>query len=150
MVAVDVNPDYIERTRARYTHRLPGFELVCADVQSNSLEYDPVDFTYAALLFEYVGVPATMKTLKRNSRPGAVLTTVVQLPHTTIDSISPSPYQSLGALASIIAVVEPEALSRAAADVGFSETDSTIVDVPCGKQFCVQTFRADSQYSGHA
>jgi hypothetical protein len=50
-----------------------------AEVQSESLIYDPVDFTYAALLFEYVGVLSTLKTLKtlkRNSRPNAVLTTV--------------------------------------------------------------------------
>jgi hypothetical protein len=47
-----------------------------AEVQSESLIYYPVDFTYAALLFEYVGVLSTLKTLKRNSRPNAVLTTV--------------------------------------------------------------------------
>jgi len=78
VIALDVNPDYIERTRARYARRLEGLDLICADVQSESLVYDPVDFTYAALLFEYVDVQSTLKTLKRNSRPGAVLTTVLQ------------------------------------------------------------------------
>jgi SAM-dependent methyltransferase len=42
VVAVDVNPDYIERTRARHAHQLQGLELVCADVQSESLIYVPV------------------------------------------------------------------------------------------------------------
>ena len=66
VVAVDVNPDYIERTRVRHAQRLPGLELVCADVQSESARYSPVDLTYAALLFEYVDVRSTLKMLKRN------------------------------------------------------------------------------------
>ena len=73
VVAVDVNPDYIEQTRARYAQRLLGLELVCADAQSESLFYGAVDFTYAALLFEYVGALSTLKTLKRSSRPSAVV-----------------------------------------------------------------------------
>jgi len=77
---VDVNPDYLEQARIRHARCLAGLELICADVQSQSLAYGPVDFTYAALLFEYVEVSSTLNTLKRNSRPDAVLTTVLQLP----------------------------------------------------------------------
>lgn len=140
-VAVDVNPDYIERTRVRHAHRLQGLELVCADVQSESLIYGPVDLTYAALLFEYVGVLSTLKTLRRNSRPNAVLTTVLQLPHQTIHAVSPSPYKSLGSLASAMTLVAPETLCHAAANVGFAAADSTTVELPSGKRFCVQNFR---------
>jgi predicted O-methyltransferase YrrM len=45
VVAVDVNPDYIERTRVRHAQRLLGLELVCADVQSESVTYSPADLT---------------------------------------------------------------------------------------------------------
>jgi hypothetical protein len=51
VVAVDVNPNYIERTRARHAQRIQGLELVCADVQSESLIYDSVDLKYAAVVF---------------------------------------------------------------------------------------------------
>jgi SAM-dependent methyltransferase len=142
VVAVDVNPDYIKRTRGRHAPRLQGLELVCADVQSESLIYDPVDLTYAALLFEYVGVLSTLKTLKRNSRPNAVLTTVLQLPHLTIHAISPSPYKSLGSLASAMTLVAPETLHHAAAEVGFSAVDSTVIELSSGKRFCIQNFKA--------
>jgi SAM-dependent methyltransferase len=141
VVAVDVNPDYIEQTRARYAQRLQGLELVCADAQSESLFYGPVDFTYAALLFEYVGALSTLKTLKRNSRPNAVLTTVLQLPHSTIQAISPSSYRSLGSLASAMTLVAPETLLQVAADLGFAAIDSTIIELSSGKKFCVQNFR---------
>ena len=141
IVAVDVNPDYIEQTRARYAQRLPGLELVCADAQSESLIYRPVDFTYAALLFEYVGALSTLKALKRNSRPNAVLTTVLQLPHSTIQAISPSPYRSLDRLAPAMTLVAPETLLQVAAELGFSAIDSTIIELSSGKRFCVQNFR---------
>ena len=71
LVGVDLNPDYIEQARRRHAQRLSNIELLCADIQSQSLMYGPVDFTYAALLFEYVDMVAALDTLKRNSRPVA-------------------------------------------------------------------------------
>jgi 2-polyprenyl-3-methyl-5-hydroxy-6-metoxy-1,4-benzoquinol methylase len=142
VVAVDVNPDYIERTRIRHAQRLGNLELVCADIQSESITYSPVDLTYAALLFEYVDIHSTLKTLKRNCRPSAFLTTVLQLPHSSIHAVSPSPYKSLGRLASAITLVAPEALGHAAADVGFTSADAMTIELTSGKMFCVQNFRA--------
>ena len=132
----------IERTRDRHAKRLPGLELVCADVQSESLIYDPVDFTYAALLFEYVALLSTLRTLKRNSRLDAVLTAVLQLPHSSVHAVSPSPYKSLGKLATAMTLVAPEKLCHAAEQVGFTIVDSTILELSSGKRFCVQNFRA--------
>ena len=142
VVAVDLNPEYIECARARHAGRLQGLELLCADVQSESLTYGPVDFTYAALLFEYVDVPSTLRTLARNSRPDAVLTTVVQLPHSIMPAVSSSPYESLVRLASVMTLVAPESLSRAAMEAGFAAADSTVIELESGKRFCVQNFTA--------
>jgi SAM-dependent methyltransferase len=141
VVAVDVNPDYVERTRARHAQRLQGLELICADVQSELLNYDPVEFTYAALLFEYVGVLSTLRTLKRNSRPDAVLTTVLQCRHSTLPAVSRSPYKSLGGLESAMTLVAPETLCHAAAEVGFALVDATIIELSSGKRFWLQNFR---------
>jgi ubiquinone/menaquinone biosynthesis C-methylase UbiE len=142
LVGVDVNPDYIEQARRRHAQRLSNIELLCADVQSQSLTYGPVDFTYAALLFEYVDMAAALDTLKRNSGPNARLTTVVQLAHSTLAPVSSSPYRSLGRLASIMKPVVPEELRDAAAQAGFACDDSEILTLASGKQFCVQNFRA--------
>lgn len=142
LIGVDVNPDYIEQARRRHAQRLPNIELLCADVQSQSLTYGPVDFTYAALLFEYVDMAAALDTLKRNSRPNARLTTVVQLAHSTLSPVSSSPYRSLGRLAPIMKLVVPEELRGAAAQAGFAYDDSEILTLASGKQFCVQNFRA--------
>jgi hypothetical protein len=140
VVAVDLNPDYVQKTRERHLHRLPSLELHCADVQSEFLNYLPVDFTYAALLFEYVDIPSVLRTVKRNSRAGAALTTVLQLPHAAMSSVSPSPYRSLGSLASHMTLVAPEDMQSAAREAGFAFADVATVELSSGKQFCVQNF----------
>jgi SAM-dependent methyltransferase len=58
VVALDINPAYIEAVGSRHGGRLANLELYCADVQSESFEFEPVDMIYAALLFEYVDVAA--------------------------------------------------------------------------------------------
>jgi hypothetical protein len=141
IVAIDVNPGYVERTRIRHAPQLPGLEVICADVQSKSVTYEPADLTYAALLFEYVDLASTLETLKRNSRPNGVLTTVLQLPHSAIHAVSPSPYKSLGSLASVMRLVAPQTLCDAAADVGFAAVDLATIELASGKTFCVQHFR---------
>jgi hypothetical protein len=103
VVAVDLNPEYIECARAR-------------DVLS------------------------TFKTLARNSRPDAVLTTVLQLPHSTMPAVSASPYVSLSSLATAMTLVAPESLCQSGAAVGFAAADSTTIELASGKRFCVQTF----------
>ena len=138
-----INPDYLEQTRVRHAHRLRELELIRADIQSDSVRYEPVALTYAALLFEYVDVPSALKTLKRNSCPNAVLTTVLQLPHATLGAVSQSPYTSLGTLASAITLVSPGVLCHAAEKAGFAVADSTTIELMSGKKFCVQNFKGD-------
>jgi len=133
IVAVDINPRYIEQTGMRHAHRSNGFELLCADVQSKALCFEPVDFVWAALLFEYVDVAMTLTALARNCRDGAFLATAVQLPHQSLTPVSPSPYPSLGALSAAIRLVAPEELERSAIACGFSPVDSESVAAPGGK-----------------
>jgi Methyltransferase domain len=141
IVAVDINPDYIEHTRARHATQFPHLETVCGDVQSELLTYGPVDLTFAALLFEYVDLTSALETIARNSRSDAILTTVVQLPHATAHAVSPSPYKSLGQLASVMKLVAPDELRKATMELGFADVDSTQIVLSSGKRFCVQNFR---------
>ncbi len=73
VVAVDVNPEYVKQTGSRYSRRLKGLELHCADVQSELLQIEPVNLMYAASLFEYVDVSSTLRTLKRNWESNRIL-----------------------------------------------------------------------------
>jgi len=141
VVAVDINPQYVEAVTARHGERLTELEVYCADVQSDALRFEPVDLIYAALLFEYVDVPAALKTLRRLCRPGGVLATALQLPNPDLSTVSQSPYRSLGALAPVIRLVEPEDLCAQADAVGFRRVESEVVTLPSGKAFALLSLR---------
>lgn len=143
VVAVDINPAYVRATGVRYAGRLPGLELHCADVQSEALQFEPVDMIYAALLFEYVDVAAALASLKRLCRPGGTLATLVQLPHCDHEVVSPSPYATLSRLATAIRLVAPTDLSTLALAAGFSAAAAVVrIELPSGKQFSLQSFDA--------
>jgi hypothetical protein len=142
IVVLDINPAYIEALGVRHASRLPGLELHCADVQSESLRFEPVDLIYAALLFEYVDVTAALASMKRHCRIGGKLVTLLQLPHPEQQAVSPSPYKSLNLLALVMKLIAPADVLRLAAAVGFDVVDSESIELSSGKQFSLQTFRA--------
>ena len=138
VVAVDINPRYIDASAKRYAGRFAEFETMCADVQSPNLRFEPVDLSYAGLLFEYVELSSAMATLKSNCRDGGTLATVLQLPGESL--VSPSPYRSLDRLAPAMKLIAPAKLAAAAAAVGFAADASEIIRLSSGKSFCLQTF----------
>jgi hypothetical protein len=138
VVAVDINPRYIDATAKRYAGRFAEFEMMCADVQSPTLRFEPVELCYAGLLFEYVDLGLTMDTLERCCRPGGKLATILQLPGESL--VSPSPFRSLDRLATAMKLIAPAQLAGAAAAVGFATEASEIVRLSSGKSFCLQTF----------
>jgi len=141
IVAVDINSAYIEAVRIRHARRLAGLELHCADIQSDSLRFEPVDMIYAALLFEYVDVAAALASLKRLCRAAGTLATLIQLPHRDHEVISLSPYKSLNLLAPAMKLIAPADLARLAATAGLSAVDSAVIELSSGKQFSLTTFR---------
>lgn len=141
VVAVDINPRYVEEAAARHAGRLNRLQLICADVQSELLQFDPVHLLYAGLLFEYVDVPSTMATLKRNCLQGGTLATILQLPSPDQLVVSPSPYKSLSLLAPALRLVAPSDLDGTAQAAGFAPGTSEIIELPSKKRFCLQTFR---------
>jgi SAM-dependent methyltransferase len=144
VVAIDINPRYLEAARERHARRLNRLELICVDIQSEA-QFEPVDLIYAGLVFEYVNVSATIATLKRNCRKSGTLATVLQLPSPHRSAISPSPYVSLSRLGPSMRLVAPSELDRIADSAGFAPATSEIIALASGKLFCVQTFRAEFQ-----
>jgi SAM-dependent methyltransferase len=141
VVAVDINPRYVEETGKRHAGRLSGLELICADVQSEALCFDPVDLIYAALVFEYVDGASTLATLARNCKPGGTLAILLQLHDPGLAAVSPSPYRSLDVLEPMIRPVSPASLCSAAAAAGFSAADSCSILLDSGRRFRLQIFR---------
>jgi SAM-dependent methyltransferase len=141
VVAIDINPEYVAAAELRHAGRLGRLDCRCADVQSETLTFDPVELIYAALVFEYVDVAATFATLKRNLRPGGALAVILQLRHSGQHVVSASPYRSLEKLTPVLKLVEPDELCSYARAAGFGVESSNRIDLPSGKQFWLQIFR---------
>ena len=65
----------------------------------------------------------------------------LQLPAADLPEVTPSPYVGLGALASIMRLVQPDVLSRLASDLGYREIETYVARSTGGKRFQVQHFR---------
>jgi cyclopropane fatty-acyl-phospholipid synthase-like methyltransferase len=141
VVGVDVNPQYIEEARQRYDGRVPGLKLLVADIQTSACLFEPVDFIYAALVFEYVDVARTMSVLRRHCKPKGILAVLSQVTHKTVPQVSPSPYTSLRLLEPGMHLLLHEELQGHATQIGFTPEDSRNILSHGGKQFTVETFR---------
>jgi SAM-dependent methyltransferase len=140
VVAVDTNSKYIAACKARFANRLANLELHCADVESRELQFVPVDLIYAALIFEYADVAATLATCQRNLRPGGALAVLLQLAHSEQLKVSPSPFTSLNTLTNALQLRSPADLRAHATAAGFELASSRTIELPSGKQFLLQTF----------
>jgi len=141
VVAVDINPVYVERLRARYKARIPGLEICVADIQTMEAAFRPVELVFAGLVLEYVDVGAVLQRVRSSLVAGGVLRTVVQLPHPAAAAVTESPFPSVRALAAVMRLVPPLQLRDLAGRHGYTEIESRAEECPGGKQFQVQTFR---------
>src|SRR5262245_48962892 len=143
VVCIDINPDYVERTRVRFGTRFARLELHVGDLQTGVFAVDPVELVYAGLLFEYVDVAKVLATTRPMLCPAGVLVTVLQLLGSVPD-VTPSPYTSLSALSSALHLVSPQRLRQLAEKVSFGFIEEKIVQAEGGKRFQVQSFRAET------
>jgi|HubBroStandDraft_1064217.scaffolds.fasta_scaffold02961_6 SAM-dependent methyltransferase len=140
VVGMDINPNFIDATRVRFQGRFRSLELLVGDLQIEAFSVEPVDFLYAALVFEYLDLSAAWRSIRSLLRPGAVVGTVVQLPTDGFDAVTRSTYPSVQALAPSMRLVSPVEL-RDSAGHDAEELNAYSVDSRAGKQFQVQVFR---------
>lgn len=142
VVAIDINRAYLDALESRFAGRWPGLELICADVQSPTVSFAPVELVYAALIFEYVNAAAALEALRKGLRAGGVLAALVQLPSPAHAAVSASPYASLQGLSGVMRLVPPDALRREAARAGFAPADSRDIGLASGKRFRLELLTA--------
>jgi SAM-dependent methyltransferase len=142
IVGVDLNGRYLDILRERHGCRLSGLELVQADIARCAFNPGSFDLIHAALLFEYLQPAEVLPRMAGWLRPGGVLSVVLQRPSATSAMVSETPYTSLRALASIMALVDPGEFSRLACDNGLDRLRSWEMQLPLGKRFHVAYYRA--------
>lgn len=144
VVAVDLNPNYVQQVRTRFDHRMSMLELFVGDIQTEEFAFAPVELVFAGLLFEYVDTEAVLAKIRAMLWPGGTLLTVVQLPSTAIPEITPSSFASLSALSSVMRLVPPTLIRQLATAHGYREIEAQTVVAAGGKEFRVQAFRLET------
>ena len=120
VVGADINPAFLAKAKRRYSGSFQCLELICCDIASANCLFEPVDFIFAALIFEFIDVSVGLASLRGLLRPGGHVAAVLQLPHASIDAVTPSPFTSLAKLGPIVRLVSPADFQRAAEQAGFS------------------------------
>ncbi|MBS0417116.1 MAG: class I SAM-dependent methyltransferase [Proteobacteria bacterium] len=143
LVAVDINPDYVAATHARYRNHIDGLEVIVADVQNDAQVFEPVGLVFAALLLEYVDLQRSLQFVRQHCQSGGIFVALLQLPSAHIAEVTPSPYVSLQDLSSIMRLVPPAQLRQQTADAGFVHITSKSVAASGGKSFAVEHFQKD-------
>jgi SAM-dependent methyltransferase len=146
VVAIDVNATYLAAARARYAHRIPGFETIVHDVSVPLEKCERVAYAHAALLFEYVDAPRAMATIARLLASHGVLDVVLQLPSKLSAPVTATPYSSLQSLAPVMRLVSPGELRFAAREAGLRQTgEERTIPLPHGKSFlCLRFTRTNN------
>jgi len=140
VVGVDINASYIEAARVRFAARVPVLELYVADLARDRLDFAPVDLIYCALLLEYVDPQTLLPKMRAALRPGGRLVTLIQLRSNDSTAVTPSPFVSLGVLASMMRLVAPDELESLARVSGFEPVVSRTHAADGGKCFQLQVF----------
>lgn len=140
VVGIDINACYVEAARNRFGGRIPGLELHVADIQLALPEIPPVDLIFAALILEYVDVPAAMRSFRSLCAPGGALVVIVQAADSDMEAVSPSPYQSIQLLVPAMRLRNQADVRETAIANGFSPSSSRRVKLQSGKRFVVLSF----------
>jgi len=80
VVGVDINPEYIAKSKARFNGRFERLELIVGDIQDESTAFTPVELIFAGLILEYVDVETVVARTRSLVTAKGRLITAVQLP----------------------------------------------------------------------
>lgn len=134
VLALDINPDYVARTQARYAGTLP-LECRCADIAAGRPPGPAVDLVIAGLVFEYVDVHRALRSMRALTREGGALATVLQGAATGQGRVAPSPYPGVSRLAAELRALAPQELASAAREAGYRDADGRWYELPGGRRF---------------
>ncbi|HEY3351554.1 MAG TPA: class I SAM-dependent methyltransferase [Thermoanaerobaculia bacterium] len=143
VVALDLNPAYVEATRVRFDRRFRAFEPVVCDVAlAGEAPFRPVEFLFAGLVLEYVSLPAGLRFVRSGLERGGLFGCITQQASETLERVSPSPFSSLAALAPHMRLHAPGEVARRAGECGLRVEGLRTLLMPNGKVLVSQVFSA--------
>jgi hypothetical protein len=144
-VGIDINSDYLKILKSKFGHKIPGLELIEADVTAEGFRIDPVSMVFTGLLFEYVDVSIALPNIARCLVPGGILSAVLQLPSTESAPVTATNYKSLELLSPIMNLVAPTEFSTRCGSVGLKKIKTDTIPLKKGKAFFVGFYRKNAE-----
>jgi ubiquinone/menaquinone biosynthesis C-methylase UbiE len=135
VVAVDINPGYLQQLALRFPNPAFDLHLRCADLESCDWEPAAFDFVHAALVFEYLDWSPLLSRIASALRQGGMLTVVLQCPSAEKPAITPTRFTTLRSLESIFRFVDPEAVVAETATLGLDVKSRRTELLDSGKAF---------------
>jgi SAM-dependent methyltransferase len=135
VLALDINADFLDKLRYRYTRYAERIETVCGDITSYKPQFAGFNMIHCALIFEYMDVAAALMNMKSWLAPDGVMTVVLQMPDSERKAISETPFKRLLKLSSIMKLLDPSEFKRVTVDCGLRAKRAKISELPSGKKF---------------
>lgn len=140
ITGIDLNENYLKILRERFEEKLPGIELICADINDVDLTPESFDVIYAALIFEYVETQKVLENISRSLKKNGKLVAVLQIKNENMSAVSETPFQSLKLLSQCFNYAEPDTFSNLTRQAGLTKEKSYEFDLKTGKKFFVGVF----------
>jgi hypothetical protein len=106
---VDINQEYLDIVRSRFSANIPGLSLHCIDIRTEPTLICKADMIWASLLLEYTGVKESVRFFTLKINPGGHLVVTIQADHKS-HSISDTGILSIRSLEGCFRLIDPEFL----------------------------------------
>lgn len=140
ITAVDINPEYLRILRQRYESRIPGLEIIEADLEKCDLDDKTYSLVFAGLVFEYLNPRILLMKIANWLHSDGVMIVVLQLQTAHSEKVTTTPYTSLKLLDQIMKLISPEELKAQAESVKLRETKARTVTLKSHKSFYIGAF----------
>jgi len=147
VVGIDINSDYLKILETRFDGRIPGLELIKADITDPDFWINPVSMVFAGLVFEYVDVLCALRSIARCLAAGGIFLAVLQEPSTESAPVTATRYKSLELLSPIMNLVSHIEFSNMCSNIGLKEIRTDTIPLKKGKSFFVGFYRKDTEPS---
>ena len=143
ILAVDINPSYLDVARQRYRSLQAHLDLTCADLHTDCFRGRQFDLVHAGLVFEHVDAEIVLAHIYRALKPQGRLSVVLQMPNRGLLAVSQTPYNSLEKLVPTMHLFERDQFDDLARHAGFKPTSGEILSLPSGKEFYFGIYHID-------
>ncbi|WP_114416553.1 class I SAM-dependent methyltransferase [Marinospirillum perlucidum] len=138
VMAVDINPDYLQAARNRYAASLPQLQTLAVDLQGDTSSLQgQYDLIFAGLLFEYLPPADLLEKVVTWLSPSGRLLVVLQEENPELAEVSPSPFTCLQHLGSIMQLVPEAEFAELAKKAGLRELQGEKKTLDSGKCFYI-------------